>query len=70
MCFTGAKISRDFIMRRFPDIEFYRESDVQEQLTNILFLYSTMHPSIGYRQGMAKVRFPYDIYSLIGCRDA
>jgi len=39
------------IICSFPDIDFYRESEVQEQLTNILFLYSVMHPSIGYRQG-------------------
>jgi len=49
---------------RFPDVDFYRESDVQEQLTNILFLYSSMHPSIGYRQGMFKVHYVSDIHSL------
>jgi len=48
---------------RFPDVDFYREDDVQEQLTNILFLYSTMHPSIGYRQGM-KAHYVFDIHSL------
>lgn len=50
--------SNDFKMCRFPDIDFYREVDVQEQLTNILFLYSTMHPSIGYRQGMLMALCP------------
>jgi len=37
---------------RFPDIAFFRESDIQDQLTSILFLHSVTNPSIGYRQGM------------------
>lgn len=37
---------------RFPDIAYFRDAEVQVELTNILFLYSTMHPDIGYRQGM------------------
>lgn len=37
---------------RFPDIGYFREQEVQAQLTNILFLYSVTHPDIGYRQGM------------------
>jgi TBC1 domain family protein 5 len=36
----------------FPDIAYFRSSAVQAQLTNILYLYSVMHPAIGYRQGM------------------
>ena len=36
---------------RFPDIAFFREAGVKAQLTTILFLYSVIHPSIGYRQG-------------------
>ncbi len=36
---------------RFPEIPFFREPSVQTQLTNILFLYAAITPSIGYRQG-------------------
>ena len=39
-------------VHRFPDIGYFRDPDVQAQLTNILFIYSSMHPDIGYRQGM------------------
>jgi len=35
----------------FPEIDFFRDPKVQSELTNILFLYSVMYPSIGYRQG-------------------
>lgn len=43
---------------RFPDIAYFREPAVQSQLTNILFLYSVMHPAIGYRQGMHELLAP------------
>ncbi|GLB35004.1 putative protein with domain in Tre-2, BUB2p, and Cdc16p [Lyophyllum shimeji] len=46
------------VERTFPDIAFFREPEVQVQLTNILFLYSVMNPSIGYRQGMHEVLAP------------
>ncbi|KAF9532931.1 rab-GTPase-TBC domain-containing protein [Crepidotus variabilis] len=59
--FTGLElrkvISQD-VERTFPEIAFFREAEVQDQLTNILFLYSTMHPSIGYRQGMHELLAP------------
>ncbi|KAF8959037.1 rab-GTPase-TBC domain-containing protein [Flammula alnicola] len=50
-------ISQD-VERTFPEISFFRESDVQIELTNILFLYSVMNPSIGYRQGMHELLAP------------
>ncbi|RDB21320.1 TBC1 domain family member 5 [Hypsizygus marmoreus] len=46
------------VERTFPDIGFFREPEVQLQLTNILFLYSVKNPSIGYRQGMHEVLAP------------
>ncbi|ESK93057.1 hypothetical protein Moror_8960 [Moniliophthora roreri MCA 2997] len=56
------------VERTFPDIDFFRGRDVQEQLTNILYLYSTTHSAIGYRQGMhellAPVYFAVDLDSL------
>jgi TBC1 domain family member 5 len=43
---------------RFPDILYFRDPDIQVQLTNILYLYSVMHPDIGYRQGMHELLAP------------
>ena len=42
----------------FPDMGYFRGEDVQHQLTNVLFLYSVMHPDIGYRQGMHELLAP------------
>ena len=42
----------------FPDIDYFRSPDVQLQLTNILFLYSQTHTTIGYRQGMHELLAP------------
>ncbi|KAK0503183.1 RabGAP/TBC [Armillaria luteobubalina] len=46
------------VERTFPDIDFFRLPDVQTQLTNILFIYSVLHPTIGYRQGMHELLAP------------
>ncbi|KAF9451081.1 RabGAP/TBC [Macrolepiota fuliginosa MF-IS2] len=46
------------VERTFPDIAYFRRPDVQLQLTNILFLFSVQHPSIGYRQGMHELLAP------------
>jgi TBC1 domain family protein 5 len=37
---------------RFPDIAYFRDPDVQTHLANILYLWSSVNPGIGYRQGM------------------
>lgn len=42
----------------FPDIAYFRDPEVQAQLTNILFVYSVTHPDIGYRQGMHELLAP------------
>lgn len=42
----------------FPDIGYFRDIDVQNQLTNILYLYSISNPAIGYRQGMHELLAP------------
>ncbi|CAA7271746.1 unnamed protein product [Cyclocybe aegerita] len=52
------KVIAQDVERTFPDIPFFRESDIQDQLTDILFLYSVLHPSIGYRQGMHELLAP------------
>ncbi|KAJ7685110.1 rab-GTPase-TBC domain-containing protein [Mycena polygramma] len=47
------------VERTFPEIAFFREAEVQLQLTNILFIYSTVtNPTIGYRQGMHELLAP------------
>lgn len=46
------------VERTFPDMPFFRDSSVQARLTEILFLYSVMNPSIGYRQGMHELLAP------------
>ncbi|KAF8636563.1 hypothetical protein AX17_003375 [Amanita inopinata Kibby_2008] len=46
------------VERTFPEIAFFREPAIQVQLTNILFLYSVMNPSVGYRQGMHELLAP------------
>lgn len=46
------------MVHRFPDMEYFRDQDVQAQLTNILFVYSVTHPDIGYRQGMHELLAP------------
>lgn len=43
---------------RFPDYEYFRDADVQAQLTQILYIYSVAHPNIGYRQGMHEILSP------------
>lgn len=37
---------------RFPDIPYFRDVQVQADLTAVLYLHSATHPNIGYRQGM------------------
>jgi TBC1 domain family protein 5 len=49
----------------FPEIGYFRDTDVQSQLTNILFLYSVLHPDIGYRQGMHELLAP--LYYAVDC---
>ncbi|OJA13738.1 hypothetical protein AZE42_02959 [Rhizopogon vesiculosus] len=46
------------VERTFPDIGYFRDEDVQQELTNILFLYAVMHPAIEYRQGMHELLAP------------
>lgn len=48
----------DSISPSFPDIGYFRDPDIQTQLTNILFVYSVTHPDIGYRQGMHELLAP------------
>lgn len=42
----------------FPDIDYFRDPDVQSQLTHILYVHSILHPDVGYRQGMHELLAP------------
>ncbi|KZS98922.1 RabGAP/TBC [Sistotremastrum niveocremeum HHB9708] len=46
------KTIRQDVERTFPDLSYFRDPDVQQNLTTILFLHSITNPRIGYRQGM------------------
>ncbi|KIM28970.1 hypothetical protein M408DRAFT_8402 [Serendipita vermifera MAFF 305830] len=40
------------VQRTFPELPYFREPQVQSDMTNVLFLHSATHADIGYRQGM------------------
>lgn len=44
-------IERD-VVRTFPDMEFFRQSDMQGILENVLFNFASEHPHLSYKQGM------------------
>lgn len=44
-------IERD-VVRTFPDMEFFRQSEMQAILENVLFNYASEHPHLSYKQGM------------------
>lgn len=40
------------VERTFPDLDLFRLTNVQQALTNILFLWTLQNEDVGYRQGM------------------
>jgi TBC1 domain family member 5 len=40
------------------DLPFFREASTQKTLLDILFIYSKLHPDLGYRQGMHELLGP------------
>lgn len=40
------------VERSFPDLDVFRQTSVQQALTNILFLWALQNEDVGYRQGM------------------
>ena len=46
--------SNDLFLR-FPDLSYFREPEVQSDLTKVLFLHAAKHLEIGYRQGMHEI---------------
>lgn len=45
-------------MHSFPDVEFFRSHQVQEQMTDILFIYCKLNQDVSYRQGMHELLAP------------
>lgn len=39
-------------MPSFPDLEYFRDPQVQYDLTNILYIQAAANPDVSYRQGM------------------
>ncbi|KAJ1679758.1 hypothetical protein EV182_001384 [Spiromyces aspiralis] len=46
------------VKRTFPDDSYYQSERVQEIMTNVLFIYSKVHSSVSYRQGMHELVAP------------
>ncbi|EPS44281.1 hypothetical protein H072_1730 [Dactylellina haptotyla CBS 200.50] len=51
------EIQKD-IDRTYPDTQFFRSADVQITLSNVLFVWSRLHPDVSYRQGMHELAAP------------
>ncbi|KAF3922813.1 hypothetical protein ABW21_db0202678 [Orbilia brochopaga] len=51
------EIQKD-IDRTYPNNEFFRSADVQSTLSNVLFVWSRLHPDVSYRQGMHELAAP------------
>jgi len=43
---------------RFPEIDYFRLAPTQNQLTDLLFIYTKLTPDVGYRQGMHELLAP------------
>ncbi|KAK9464764.1 rab-GTPase-TBC domain-containing protein [Lipomyces arxii] len=46
------------IERTFPDIEYFRDTSVQNTMLDILFVYTKMNPVVSYQQGMHEILAP------------
>ena len=44
------KIVQQDVIRVFPELEFFQNSEIREKLLNILFIYARSHPDLSYRQ--------------------
>jgi TBC1 domain family protein 5 len=50
-------ITKD-VERTYPDIDFFRQDEIQKSLTNILFIYAKVNKDISYKQGMHELAAP------------
>ncbi|XP_021373959.1 TBC1 domain family member 5-like isoform X2 [Mizuhopecten yessoensis] len=46
------------VIRTFPEIQFFQNPELQEQMIDLLFCYSRAHSSILYKQGMHELLAP------------
>lgn len=46
------------VIRTFPEIQFFQNPDLREQMIDLLFCYSRSHTSILYKQGMHELLAP------------
>ncbi|KAI9254027.1 rab-GTPase-TBC domain-containing protein [Sporodiniella umbellata] len=52
------KVIRQDVERTFPDVEYFRSEKVQQDLTDILFIYCKLNCNTSYRQGMHELLAP------------
>ena len=43
---------------RFPEIDYFRDPNVQDRMVDLLFIWCKLEPDIGYRQGMHELLAP------------
>lgn len=43
---------------RFPEIDYFRQPETQDKMTDLLFIFCKLAPEIGYRQGMHELLAP------------
>ncbi|KAL8279810.1 hypothetical protein RQP46_007660 [Phenoliferia psychrophenolica] len=49
---------RQDVKRTFPEIDYFREPETQDKMTDLLFILCKLSPEIGYRQGMHELLAP------------
>lgn len=52
------KVIRQDVERTFPDVDFFRDDEIQQRLTDILFIYCKLNLDVSYRQGMHELLAP------------
>ncbi|KAG1183615.1 hypothetical protein G6F36_008317 [Rhizopus arrhizus] len=52
------KVIRQDVERTFPDVDFFRSNEIQQHLTDILFIYCKLNRDTSYRQGMHELLAP------------
>ena len=51
------------IVRTYPEVPFFQSADIRAMMLRVLFVYSKLHPSVSYKQGMHELLAPF-IYLL------
>ncbi|KAM0751577.1 RabGAP/TBC [Meredithblackwellia eburnea MCA 4105] len=50
---------RQDVKRTFPEIDYFRQPETQDKMTDLLFIFCKLCPEIGYRQGMHELLAPF-----------